>query len=171
MRGSQDVVLPACPKKRAVTLKRALKRSIKRREADPALCGLQSGDARPDKKRASHIELGSRGEDMAAAFITREGMRVIERNARCRFGEIDIVAEDGDEIVFVEVRTRSVGRLLPPAFTVGPEKLKRLVRSARIWTELRHYEGFWRIDLVAITLSGGTEPLVEHIKGITEGIL
>ena len=51
------------------------------------------------------------------------------------------------------------------------EKIKKLKKAARIWTENRKYTGFWRIDLVAITLKEGSGPSIEHIKDITEGIL
>ena len=60
---------------------------------------------------------------------------------------------------------------MPPVCTVGPEKIKKLKKAARIWTENRKYTGFWRIDLVAITLKEGSGPSIEHIKDITEGIL
>ena len=60
---------------------------------------------------------------------------------------------------------------MPPEFTVGPEKIKKLKRAARIWTESRRYTGFWRIDLIAITIREGSGPSIEHIKDITEGIL
>ena len=84
--------------------------------------------------------------------------------------KIDIIASDGDEIVFVEVRTRSKGWMMPPECTVGPEKLKKLKRAARIWTEKRNYTGFWRIDLIAVTLKDDKLSSIEHIKEITEGI-
>ena len=56
---------------------------------------------------AKKDELGRRGEDVAAEYVEAQGMRVVERNWRCREGEIDVVALDGDEVVVVEVKTRS----------------------------------------------------------------
>ncbi len=62
----------------------------------------------------SKIEIGRLGEDLAAKELRRRGYRIRERNFRCSLGEIDIVAEDGEEIVIVEVKARSAGAHADP---------------------------------------------------------
>ncbi len=151
-----------------MTLKRALEQSVK---SDTKSAGIADSVTKSmDEHKPEHILLGEAGEKMAAEYLSEEGYRIIGKNVRYPWGEIDIIARDRDELVFVEVRTRSVGKLLPPECTVGPDKIKKLIRAARTWTEGKQYEGFWRIDLVAITLNEGRKPIIEHIAGITEGV-
>ena len=89
-------------------------------------------------------------------------------SARC---EIDIIARDGDELVFAEVRARRANPIAAPEETVGPVKLERLTRAAELWTQKANYMGFWRIDLVAVTLYDGGEMNIELIKNITEPVI
>ena len=154
-----------------MSLERALDRSILERNKIPIQKSSGKGRTDPSKKLPLHLQTGKYGEEKAAEYLTQIGYRIIAKNVSCRHGEIDIIANDADEIVFVEVRTRSFGWLMPPEFTVGPEKIKKLKRAAGIWTESRRYTGFWRIDLIAITIREGSGPSIEHIKDITEGIL
>lgn len=154
-----------------MSLERALKRSLQERNKVPLQKSSAKDQADLSKTLPLHLQTGKYGEEKAAEYLTQIGYRIIAKNVSCRHGEIDIIASYGDEIVFVEVRTRSFGWVMPPECTVGPEKIKRLKKAARIWTEGRKYSGFWRIDLIAITLKEGSGPSIEHIKDITEGIL
>lgn len=154
-----------------MSLERALKRSLQERNKVSTQKSSGKDQSDPSKKLPLHLQTGKYGEEKAAEYLTHIGYRIIAKNVSCRHGEIDIIADDGNEIVFVEVRTRSFGWLMPPECTVGPEKIKKLKKAASIWTENRKYTGFWRIDLVAITLKEGSGPSIEHIKDITEGIL
>ena len=61
--------------------------------------------------------------------------------------------------------------MMSPAESVGPKKLANLQYAGRAWTEGRNYDGFWRVDLVAVTLAEGREPLIEHLRDITEPII
>ncbi|MDD3673769.1 MAG: YraN family protein, partial [Synergistaceae bacterium] len=118
-----------------MSLERALDRSIQERNKIPIQKSSGKGRTDPSKKLPLHLQTGKYGEEKAAEYLTQIGYRIIAKNVSCRHGEIDIIANDGDEIVFVEVRTRSFGWVMPPEFTVGPEKIKKLKRAARIWTE------------------------------------
>lgn len=80
---------------------------------------------------------GSEAEDRAQALIEAQGLRVEARNFRCRSGEIDIVAQDGDTLVFVEVRSRSHDRQGGAAASVDLRKQRRLIRAAEYYL-LRH---------------------------------
>lgn len=123
-----------------------------------------------NEEAPEHLQLGVKGENLASEYLLRKNYTIIARNVRYRFGEIDIIAKDKDEIVFVEVRTRSIGYIMPADRTVGPDKLSKLTKAANIWVENNNYNGFWRIDLVAITIDQYGKEEIEHIKDITEGI-
>ena len=117
-----------------------------------------------------HLAKGMLGENTAAAYLENNGFILLGRNVRAGRCEIDIIAKEKDEIVFVEVRTRSRGWMMSASESVGPKKTANLMRAACKWTEERNYCGFWRIDLVAVTLEEGKEPVVEHIRNITEPV-
>jgi putative endonuclease len=80
--------------------------------------------------------MGARGEDaenLAAAFLQRAGLTLVERNYRCRFGEIDLIARDGATLVFVEVRMRSSERFGGAAASITAAKRAKLLRTARFY--------------------------------------
>jgi len=78
-------------------------------------------------------ELGRRGEDAAAVFLQSLGHRIIERNWRCRFGEVDLITEDGDTLVFCEVKTRRSLTAGEPLEAITPQKQRRYSRLAQYW--------------------------------------
>lgn len=100
--------------------------------------------------------LGRRGEARARRFLRRRGLRLIAGNWRCRLGELDVVARDGDVAVFVEVRTSSgTGFAGGPVWTVGPDKQRRLIRLAHAWLrESRWQPAACRFDVVAVRRLG-----------------
>ena len=119
----------------------------------------------------NHLELGVVGERMAARHIESMGWRIIGRNIRAGRGELDIVAVDGDELVIVEVRTRRIGKISPSETTVGPNKLKSILKTARIYVErILSYEGNWRIDVAAVTVNESGVYRVEMFSDITMGM-
>ncbi|TWG05981.1 putative endonuclease [Streptomyces brevispora] len=112
--------------------------------------------------------LGRYGEDLAARLLTDAGMSVLERNWRCRAGEIDIVALDGDALVICEVKTRRAGGFEHPMAAVTPAKADRLRRLAELWLD-RHDgppPGGVRIDLVGVVLPRRGAPRAEHARGV-----
>lgn len=94
-------------------------------------------------------EAGRRAEAAAAALLESKGMRILERNFYARAGEIDLVAQDGDEVVFVEVRARSTMGWGGAAGSVGGKKIRRVVTAAKVWLKARGWEGACRFDVVA----------------------
>jgi putative endonuclease len=110
---------------------------------------------------------GNRGEDMAAAFLAREGFRILARNARVpRIGEIDIVALDRGVLVFVEVKTRRDHAFGPPEESVTPSKLRTLSACADAWRNAKGWTArAWRIDVVAIDLASGKAG-IRHLEDI-----
>ncbi|MFC5817333.1 YraN family protein [Nonomuraea harbinensis] len=114
---------------------------------------------------AAKNELGRHGEQLAADYLRAEGMTIIERNWRCRHGEIDIIAEDGPTLVVVEVKTRSGTSHGTALESVRPAKLARLRALAAKWlaAESRTYATV-RIDVIALDRFAGDYSL-RHVRG------
>ncbi|GAA0483230.1 YraN family protein [Streptomyces stramineus] len=112
--------------------------------------------------------LGRYGEDLAVRRLSETGIGILDRNWRCREGEIDIVASDGDAVVVCEVKTRRAGSFEHPMAAVRAGKAERLRRLAECWLE-RHGgppPGGVRIDLVGVVVPARGAPRVEHVKGV-----
>ena len=98
------------------------------------------------------LETGERGEDRAARALRARGSRIVERNFRCKAGELDLVARDGDTLVFVEVRTRADDRCGGALSAVGFYKQRQVARVARVYLAVRKPRfDTCRFDVVAIT--------------------
>ena len=117
----------------------------------------------------SRATLGRRGEEIAAEHLRSRGYQIIERNVRSRYGEIDLVARDGDCLVFVEVRSiRSTA--LTPEESITARKQSRMARLGMAYLQAHGVEdASWRADVIAITFgSGGQAPHVEHYVNAIE---
>lgn len=105
---------------------------------------------------------------MAAELLLALGMRILQRNWRCRYGELDVIAADDDgTVVFVEVKTRTGDGFGGLAQAVTPRKLRRIRRLAGIW--LAGQDTCWprlRIDVVGVRLGRRPEPEVTHLRGV-----
>jgi putative endonuclease len=112
--------------------------------------------------------VGDRGEDLACAHLERLGWQVVERNWRCRDGEIDVVARDpGGELVFCEVKTRRSTRLGHPLEAVGHAKARRLRVLAWAWLAAHdHRPASFRIDLIGVLSLPGRTPQVDHLQAV-----
>lgn len=110
--------------------------------------------------------LGFLGEEIAEDFLTERGYKILERNYRCREGEIDIVAEKGKEVVFVEVRTRRGKEYGIPEETITERKKEKLKAAALHYLATHpQLPSSWRIDVIAIELGKKGEILrVELIE-------
>lgn len=119
---------------------------------------------------ASHNRtLGVEGETLAAAHLEQHGYRILARNWRCRYGELDIVAHDGETVVAVEVKTRSGEGYGSPLEAITAQKASRLRRLLLEWArESGRRRSPLRIDAIGIMLhAGGAEPRIEHLRGIS----
>jgi putative endonuclease len=113
--------------------------------------------------------LGDRGERAAARYLKRQGYRILARQSRSRIGEIDLIALDGQTVVFVEVKTRASQAAGHPAEAVTFAKRKQLTRTALAWLKRRNLlECSCRFDVVAITWQDGHPPTIEHFKNAFE---
>jgi putative endonuclease len=100
--------------------------------------------------------LGERGEDAAAAWYVHAGYRIVDRNWRCREGEIDVIATNGDTVVFCEVKSRASSRFADPATAVDHRKQAKVRRAAFRWLEDQPWKNQLRFD-VAVVVSGRVE--------------
>ena len=99
------------------------------------------------------IRTGKLGEELAVAYLQRAGYRILAQNFRCLHGEVDIIAEDGDIIVFVEVKSRKSEMFGEPQEAVGLEKQKKLSRISLHYLQQKRLETCnARFDVVAVKL-------------------
>ena len=111
------------------------------------------------------IELGARGERIAAAYLTDVGLRVLDRNWRCRDGELDIVAREGDALVFCEVKTRRGVGYGHPVEAVTPAKRRRLRTLAQRWLAAHdEHAPELRFDVVGVLVRRTGPALVTHLR-------
>ncbi len=119
----------------------------------------------PDPRRA----LGAESERHAERYLRERGLQIVGRNVRTRFGELDIVARDGDELVFVEVKSRRAGSPGSPLDSMTHVKFQRLMRLAQEYLADRGGpEPPWRIDVVAVIL--GADGRVTNLTHILHAV-
>lgn len=112
---------------------------------------------------------GQESEAVAARFLSQRGYRVVERNYRTARGEIDLIAYDGDTLVFVEVKARRGNSFGEPHWSVDRKKQARLFRLAHHYLH-RHClrEQACRFDLVLIQADRGQPPVIELLQNAFE---
>ncbi len=114
----------------------------------------------------SRKEVGNKGEKLAAKFLKRKGYKIIQRNYKCKLGEIDIIAEQDRTVVFVEVKTRRTQEFGPPQYAITTAKKGQISRVALFYIkEKRLVEQTCRFDVIAITFQPESrKPRIEHIE-------
>ena len=111
-------------------------------------------------------EFGNKGEDIAIEYLEKRGYIILERNFYCRQGEIDIIAKDKNEIVFIEVKSRSSIQYGCPSEAVNKQKIRRLYRTAKYYLYKNTYlNNYIRFDVIEILIKNGKFN-VNHIKQI-----
>jgi putative endonuclease len=114
------------------------------------------------------LSLGRQGEDAAAQYLQRKGMKILARNLRTPVGEIDLIVRDRGILAFVEVKTRRGAGFGSPAEAVGPHKQRQIIRTAKWYlNESPHGTLQPRFDVIAITVHG-EDLQIEHIPGAFE---
>jgi len=108
--------------------------------------------------------VGRTGEDAAVQYLLQRGYCILERNYRCRFGEIDLVARDGDTLTFIEVKTRRSRTFGPAAAAVTHTKQRHLIKASQMYM-VQHgkRDDLCRFDVVTIDMDG-QESRIELIK-------
>lgn len=111
-------------------------------------------------------ETGRRGEDLAASYLSRLGFEIVDRNYRCKWGEIDIICRRGALVVFVEVRSKSTDRFGTPEESINRTKVSRIRKTAMEYLreKLEGQPIKMRFDLIAITFKE-RQGNINHIEG------
>jgi putative endonuclease len=129
---------------------------------DPKAC-IETGEPGEELRKLDSKTLGRRGEDAAAAYLERQGIEIIDRNWRCRYGEVDIVAWDEGELVFVEVKTRQGIEQGLPEDAITHEKRSRYERIAACYLSDHVFEDCCvRFDVIALLVTDGRRALLRH---------
>lgn len=109
-------------------------------------------------------EQGRQWENTAQLYLQRHGLVLIEANFRCKLGEIDLIMREGSTLVFVEVRQRAAGAQVGAAASIGPAKVRRIVRAAQVYLQRCPRTPPCRIDVIAID-----GERIEWLKNAIEG--
>jgi putative endonuclease len=108
-------------------------------------------------------KLGDRGEDLAAKYLQSKGMRIVERQLRGLYGELDLVAIDAETVVFIEVKTRTSNVAGSPTEAVTPAKQKKITQSALAYLKRRKWlQRRCRFDVVSIVWAGDSPADITH---------
>ena len=114
---------------------------------------------------ADNKKSGDEGEELAARTLSEKDYKIIERNYRYGHGEIDIIAKDGETLVFVEVKTRKNLQFGMPEYAVTPTKQRQIKKIAEAYLyEKNITDTDCRMDVVAILLKKGEKPYINHIE-------
>jgi putative endonuclease len=108
--------------------------------------------------------VGKAGEEAAVQYLRQHGYRILERNYRCRFGEIDLIARDGSILAFVEVKTRRSQKYGPAAAAVTLQKQRHLIKASQAYLiQRKKADELCRFDVVTVELDA-QQPHIELIK-------
>lgn len=121
----------------------------------------------PSGKKDSRKQKGAAAEELAAASLIEKGYRILDRNWRCRFGELDIVAETGETLVVIEVRSRSgTNSFGTPAESVNARKVMQVRNTAQQYVHhRRYYDRPIRFDVISVMLRADLTPVsMDHIE-------
>lgn len=114
--------------------------------------------------KKDHHHIGRKGEDIAAAYLTKCGYTIVARNWRWRRAEVDIIAQIDDTLVFVEVKTRSYTYFGAPETAITPHQELRLLDVAYQYCRAHSHETGSRIDAIAIVLHDDGSYQLEHFE-------
>lgn len=115
-------------------------------------------------------KLGAWGEDVAALQLKADGFTIVERNWRCRHGEVDLIVQRGELVAFVEVKTRKGRAMGAPEEALTQRKAKKLMQLGQLYVAEKNLDVDWRIDLVAVELDQSGKLLrCEHIPNAVLG--
>ncbi|MBR3158213.1 MAG: YraN family protein [Atopobiaceae bacterium] len=123
------------------------------------------------EKRCNSRQIGDKGEDVAALFLERMGIEVLERNWRCSFGEVDIIARDGETIILLEVKTRITTKRndeIAPELAVGSRKRAKYQKLALIYLAKAPQYDSVRFDVAAVKLIDKDTARIRYLAGAFE---
>lgn len=119
------------------------------------------------------LKIGKKGEDIAVCYLENRGYKILDRNYHSRYGEIDIIAEKENYIVFVEVKTRCTGTPFVATEAVDTIKQKKIIKTATMYLSQTGARLQPRFDVIAVLFNkklGRCDYTVDHIKNAFEGV-
>jgi putative endonuclease len=120
----------------------------------------------PNQRKA----LGDWGEAVALKYLLEKGDRLLARNIRTKYGELDLITRRRGIIVFTEVKTRRSDAFGSPEESITPRKQKHLIDSAHAYLEGHpDHKGDWQIDVIAVRRSGDRPPHITHLENAVSG--
>ena len=131
---------------------------------------IREGELRANQSKNGpiHMQMGIWGEDMAIDFLKKKGYTILERDWHSKHRDIDIIAKQGDCIVFVEVKTRRNKALVDPLMSINKEKVKNLRYAIFHYLHYRKVvDKPWRIDAITVIGMKGQKPEINHYQDIT----
>lgn len=119
------------------------------------------------KEKSEHTQLGIWGEELAVTYLSQKGYAIIERDWHSGHRDIDIIARDGDLIVFVEVKTRQSASFCDPMLSINWEKRRNLRYAINHYKQYRKIESPTRFDIIIVVGSlGCSNPIIEHVEDV-----
>ena len=116
---------------------------------------------------AAHNELGKWGEDLAADYLEQKGYTIMERDWKSGRRDIDIIARDGNIVVFVEVKTRRSSVFGEPEEAIDFHKSQNLQQAINHYVKFKHIRQPIRFDIISIVGTIGNTPDIRHIQDVT----
>ncbi|MBQ8600182.1 MAG: YraN family protein [Clostridia bacterium] len=110
--------------------------------------------------------LGLKGEQIARKYLLKKGYKIIATNFQCRFGELDLIAQDQNCLVFCEVKTRSAGMVAAPQESVTPAKQRKMIKTAEHWLMENPVDAPLRFDVLAVFPDSFGKWTVEHLENV-----
>jgi len=107
--------------------------------------------------------VGAWGEESAVSYITKRGFEIIARNIRTPYGEIDVIAKQGDVTIFIEVKTLISSKKFFPEHNVTARKREHMLHAAEHYAA-NHEIDHWQIDVIAVEGKPGVEPIITHFE-------
>lgn len=109
------------------------------------------------------------GEEAACEYLKKQGYRILERNFRKSYGEIDIIAQKEEVIVFIEVKTRTTSSFGSPFDAIAPQKLRQIIKGAKYYAYILHPDlpDNLRIDAIGVVVKDGNVVALEHRENVS----
>lgn len=130
---------------------------------------MKNGSPSPSASSSRDLrsDLGRRGEEIAAAFFVAQGFRILTRNWRCRFGEIDLIVQKGVNVRFIEVKMRRTHAYGYPEAAITPQKLRHMQAAAELWLKQASFQPKdYQMDVLAISCVDSRNPQFVWIEGV-----
>lgn len=118
-----------------------------------------------DHKEINHLDKGKFGEDKACKYLKKKGYKIVERNYHLKFAEIDIIARDEKTYVFVEVKTRKLGSVIPACLSVDYTKQQKIMRASCCYLKNKKIKPLMRFDIIEVYTDEEMKKYeIHHIK-------